>query len=786
MRRSQNDADLGSNDPAAKRRKVGSFDTTFEEQLEAERLRDEEEFERMAKQQEDELNREFELKRAKQKAQLEERRKEVTQRSQRLAEAAKNRRSRLEQQLAEKKAAQRALFEAEFAQVELKYNEYLASDEYTTHTRAQQRLIQQQRDIFSVSADSSHVGPPLCPKTASISDATAASPPHPPPPPPPPHNHQEHNCAEYDGAIPNAIVCPINVDRDAPPLPPPPRQSMPANADKPCILPGCRRRRCTGALPPRNLVCCSDHLDRTKAFGLDLMTPSLDPEDDAHADLDAASNSDAGRVADSSSDSGSDADSDLKEPSDSDNVDCDLADASSPASSSALLPPPPPQNHRDDESANDDANESEPGDESQRLFDGLDDVDFDEVQSERDEDEEQRETRDAERRQSLARKRINQRRVMFRSNDPALPQKINVDDFEDAKDKDRVDCVTYVAIINEPEWCWMGFIELAPSTKTLFVLEDVLGDLHAEVFCKIGPDLKRGDGPMIRREWICSGGDGPWEQRAGYHLHGQLSDVVTHHSRERRADMDPYISRLFSLIKQGKITQDQFFLQNARSFIDNDVRKVWDVAQKVRKIERTQRNRAAYSQHFSANAEPWMLQLVEFIDCHESIVKHFFEDESSNNWQHLSARDRRLKEFAFRAICWYYSNQGCQTKTFFTKYLRHAYPDKAQVFNTTNVETIRYLLDTSKPIVIFNLGRNPQFSVEFYQLIEELKDGSTMSTKYVPENKEFDVASAFVAVLCNEGPDPQRLSRDRYFVKKVTPTGVVCESARYGNPHFLF
>ena len=129
-----------------------------------------------------------------------------------------------------------------------------------------------------------------------------------------------------------------------------------------------------------------------------------------------------------------------------------------------------------------------------------------------------------------------------------------------------------------------------------------------------------------------------------------------------------------------------------------------------------------------------------------------------------------------RKIRWMWETTGNTGKSYMTKYLT-LFKD-AYVITGGKKEDILYAYD-GQPLIIFDLPRDFKKDKEYiYEVMEILKNGQYLSTKYQTMMKTFKIPK--IIVMANFEPDYERLSKDRYDVinldKPQQPTVEYCES----------
>lgn len=102
---------------------------------------------------------------------------------------------------------------------------------------------------------------------------------------------------------------------------------------------------------------------------------------------------------------------------------------------------------------------------------------------------------------------------------------------------------------------------------------------------------------------------------------------------------------------------------------------------------------------------------------------------------------------------------GNKGKTWFQKYYAQTKPNEVQLLLTGKRDDMTYAVDPDKTTYMLNV---PRGAMEFmqYSVLEMLKDGIVHSPKY--ESRTKFLKPAHVVVFCNENPDLNKMSADRY------------------------
>lgn len=119
-----------------------------------------------------------------------------------------------------------------------------------------------------------------------------------------------------------------------------------------------------------------------------------------------------------------------------------------------------------------------------------------------------------------------------------------------------------------------------------------------------------------------------------------------------------------------------------------------------------------------------------------------------------------------RTVHWYWEPHGGSGKSSFTKYLVAKH--NALFFEQGKHGDIMHMIahadmDTSR-IVVIDVPRDNGNRVS-YKAIEAIKNGMIFSGKYETKAKLFE--SPHVIIFANEGPEEERLSRDRWHIVRI-------------------
>lgn len=117
-----------------------------------------------------------------------------------------------------------------------------------------------------------------------------------------------------------------------------------------------------------------------------------------------------------------------------------------------------------------------------------------------------------------------------------------------------------------------------------------------------------------------------------------------------------------------------------------------------------------------------------------------------------------------RTVLFVVDPAGNTGKTWFQKFMITKRPNDVQLLLTGKRDDMAYAVDSDRIIFLINV---PRSSMEFlqYSILEMLKDGIVHSPKY--ESRTKFIKPCHVVVFCNENPDINKMSSDRYVF--ITP-----------------
>lgn len=167
-----------------------------------------------------------------------------------------------------------------------------------------------------------------------------------------------------------------------------------------------------------------------------------------------------------------------------------------------------------------------------------------------------------------------------------------------------------------------------------------------------------------------------------------------------------------------------------------------------------------------ANAFPnlWIRYQSKLVDLAVHIVpKIVLEDGELREWQ--SDLESALSlEPDDRSILFYVDSEGGTGKSWFCRYMLSKH-DSVQVLSSGKRDDLAFCVDITKSVFLFNVPRGGMEYLQ-YTILEQLKDRVVFSPKYWSQTKIL-LKKSHVVVFCNEEPDLNKMSADRYKVINI-------------------
>lgn len=135
-----------------------------------------------------------------------------------------------------------------------------------------------------------------------------------------------------------------------------------------------------------------------------------------------------------------------------------------------------------------------------------------------------------------------------------------------------------------------------------------------------------------------------------------------------------------------------------------------------------------------------------------------------NEWQQELV-DNLDEEPDDRTVLFVVDPDGGKGKSWFCRWYLTQNPESTQVLGVGKKTDLAHMLDETKTIFLFNVGRG-QMEFLSYSLLENLKDRMVMSGKYTSRMKIW-TRNVHIVVLSNEPPDETKLTADRYVIRNI-------------------
>lgn len=200
--------------------------------------------------------------------------------------------------------------------------------------------------------------------------------------------------------------------------------------------------------------------------------------------------------------------------------------------------------------------------------------------------------------------------------------------------------------------------------------------------------------------------------------------------------------------------------QGKRVDLENSINRI-KTGEKVNKmlLEDDTRFAMQYAQYFRTFDK--IEKLVQ-TDNAKKRISTKYDGVQWKQWQQ-SILDKLQQEPDERKIHWYYDRNGNIGKSYLTKYL--GLNDDTFMINGGKKQDILYSYNGEKNI-IFDLPRDTEDKDYIYEVMETLKNGQYLSTKYSSEQRIYE--TPHIIVFSNYHPDKTKLSNDRWDIIDIT------------------
>ena len=136
---------------------------------------------------------------------------------------------------------------------------------------------------------------------------------------------------------------------------------------------------------------------------------------------------------------------------------------------------------------------------------------------------------------------------------------------------------------------------------------------------------------------------------------------------------------------------------------------------------------------------------------------------------------RAIDEPHFRVVVWVIGASGNEGKTWYQNYVEsvYGYERVARLDFKSRTQDVLHALSkrplASTDIFLFNIPRSTDAPASCYNVLESIKDGVAISSKYDSKPIRFKTPNVLV-VFSNEPPETKQLSKDRWCIKAIKPS----------------
>ena len=130
-----------------------------------------------------------------------------------------------------------------------------------------------------------------------------------------------------------------------------------------------------------------------------------------------------------------------------------------------------------------------------------------------------------------------------------------------------------------------------------------------------------------------------------------------------------------------------------------------------------------------------------------------------------------------REVIWVWGQTGNEGKTWFQGYLETLYGYARVVLLDLKMKTAHVLHAltkqplSTKDIFLFNEPRATSDELSNYSILESIKDGTAISSKYNNDGIRFKIPNV-VVVFSNHMPNTRQLSKDRWEIFRIINAGL--------------
>merc|ERR1711954_266614 len=126
-----------------------------------------------------------------------------------------------------------------------------------------------------------------------------------------------------------------------------------------------------------------------------------------------------------------------------------------------------------------------------------------------------------------------------------------------------------------------------------------------------------------------------------------------------------------------------------------------------------------------------------------------------------------------RKVIWVVGKEGNEGKLFFQANIREefGYPRVCTLKLSENSRNIFHrfgkICSTNTNIFLFDLPRGEYLGTEHYKILESIKDGAAVDSKYNSQKLYFKKPNVLI-VFANDEPKRAKLSKDRWVILKIS------------------
>ena len=141
--------------------------------------------------------------------------------------------------------------------------------------------------------------------------------------------------------------------------------------------------------------------------------------------------------------------------------------------------------------------------------------------------------------------------------------------------------------------------------------------------------------------------------------------------------------------------------------------------------------------------------------------------EGNPSWWQRELDDELNGEASDRSVIFYVDPDGGKGKTWFQQWYLTKNPNEVQVLGIGKRDDLAHVIEITKSVFFFNVPRGGMEHFQ-YTILEQLKDRMIFSPKYSSCMKIL-FKKPHVVVFCNEEPEMDKMTADRYDIRRDFP-----------------